>query len=81
MFSKQHIDIGILGYKIDEVDGYDNWLWPDVATFPSGISAAQMRQTLGLQLQRMTSQWFKEKNTRTYGLVRASNAGLPLFPM
>ena len=27
---------GVSGYKIDEVDGYDNWLWPDVATFPGG---------------------------------------------
>ncbi|WP_026260193.1 TIM-barrel domain-containing protein [Segetibacter koreensis] len=80
LFSKEHIDIGISGYKIDEVDGYDNWLWPDVATFPSGITAMQMRQTFGLQMQKMTSEWFKEKNTRTYGLVRASNAGASSFP-
>ncbi|MBD0288929.1 MAG: DUF5110 domain-containing protein, partial [Flavisolibacter sp.] len=80
LFSREHINIGVAGYKIDEVDGYDNWLWPDVATFPSGISAPQMRQTFGLQLQRMTSEWFKEKNTRTYGLVRASNAGASSLP-
>lgn len=80
LFSKEHINIGISGYKIDEVDGYDNWLWPDVATFPSGISAIQMRQTFGVQLQRMTADWFKEKNVRTYGLVRASNAGASSLP-
>ncbi|HEX8607213.1 MAG TPA: TIM-barrel domain-containing protein, partial [Pedobacter sp.] len=80
LFFREHINIGVAGYKIDEVDGYDNWLWPDVATFPSGISAPQMRQTFGLQLQRMTSEWFKEKNTRTYGLVRASNAGASSLP-
>ena len=67
-------------YKIDEVDGYDFWLWPDVATFPSGISAEQMRQTYGLTLQNMTTGWFKEQNKRTYGLVRGSNAGASSFP-
>ena len=36
---KEHMSIGVSGYKIDEVDGHDIWLWPDVATFPSGLSA------------------------------------------
>ena len=31
---KDQVDIGVSGYKIDEVDGYDHYLWPDVATFP-----------------------------------------------
>jgi alpha-D-xyloside xylohydrolase len=79
-FFKNHLDIGVGGYKIDEVDGFDNWLWPDVATFPSGTSAEQMRQIYGLSLQSMTAGWFKEKNQRTYGLVRASNAGASSFP-
>jgi alpha-glucosidase (family GH31 glycosyl hydrolase) len=79
-FVKHHIDLGVGGYKIDEVDGYDVWLWPDVATFPSGTAAEQMRQVYGLVLQRMTSRWFKEKNVRTYGLVRGSNAGASAFP-
>lgn len=74
-FLTNHIDIGVSGYKIDEVDGFDNWLWPDVATFPSGISAEQMRQIYGLKIQKLTGEWFKERNQRTYGLVRASNAG------
>lgn len=25
------------GFKVDEVDGYDHWLWPDLAEFPSGL--------------------------------------------
>ncbi|MFT3705733.1 MAG: glycoside hydrolase family 31 protein [Agriterribacter sp.] len=79
-FITNHIDIGVSGYKIDEVDGYDGWLWPDVATFPSGLSAEQMRQIYGLQIQKLTAQWFKEKNQRTYGLVRASNAGASGLP-
>ncbi|PHN06566.1 TIM-barrel domain-containing protein [Flavilitoribacter nigricans] len=79
-FTEHHIDLGVSGYKIDEVDGYDRWVWPDVATFPSGTSAEEMRQIYGLMVQRMTADWFREKNRRTYGLVRASNAGASSFP-
>ena len=73
-------DIGVSGYKIDEVDGYDHYLWPDVATFPSGISAEQMRQTYGLLMMRYSAEMFHKKNQRTYGLVRANNAGGVSFP-
>jgi alpha-glucosidase (family GH31 glycosyl hydrolase) len=72
---KEHVSIGVSGYKIDEVDGYDYYLWPDVATFPSGLSAEQMRQTYGLWVQKITADMYREKNVRTFGLVRASNAG------
>jgi alpha-D-xyloside xylohydrolase len=44
LFSKQHLDIGVSGYKVDETDGYDVWLWPDGAKFPSGLSGEQIRQ-------------------------------------
>ena len=79
-FAKAHLDIGVSGLKIDEVDGYDRWLWPDVATFPSGTEAEQMRQTYGLLLQDMITDEYRKKNMRTYGLVRASNAGASRFP-
>jgi len=79
-FLKEHINIGVSGYKIDEIDGFDNWLWPDVAIFPSGYSGEQMRQVYGLLMQRMTTGWFRERNQRTYGLIRASNAGASSFP-
>jgi alpha-glucosidase (family GH31 glycosyl hydrolase) len=72
---KDQIGIGVSGYKIDEVDGYDHYLWPDVAKFPSGLSAEQMRQTYGLLLQRYSADIYHKQNKRTYGLVRASNAG------
>src|SRR3546814_345515 len=68
---ENQVDIGVSGYKIDEIDGYDSWLWPDVATFPSGISGEQMRQTYGLLVQRYTTEMFRDRNTRTFGLVRA----------
>lgn len=77
---REHISIGVSGYKIDEVDGYDRYLWPDVATFPSGISAEQMRQTYGLWVQRATTELYEKRNQRTFGLVRGSNAGASAFP-
>ncbi len=80
IFEKEHIGIGISGYKIDEIDGFDNWLWPDVASFPSGISGEQMRQVFGLKIQRLTLDWFRKYNRRTYGLARASNAGGASLP-
>ncbi len=39
-----------------------------------------MRQTYGLMVQQMTAAWFREINKRSYGLVRASNAGASSFP-
>ena len=77
---KHQLDIGVSGFKMDENDGFDAWLWPDVARFPSGIPAEQMRQLYGLMMQKMTAQLYREQNRRTYGLVRASNAGGASFP-
>lgn len=77
---KDQVGIGVSGYKIDEVDGYDYYLWPDVATFPSGLAAEQVRQTYGLQLQRYTTDMYRKHNQRTFGLVRASNGGGSSFP-
>jgi alpha-D-xyloside xylohydrolase len=77
---KDQVDIGVSGYKIDEVDGYDYYLWPDVATFPSGKDGEQMRQTYGLLAQRYSAEMYHARNQRTYGLVRASNAGANSFP-
>ena len=72
---KNHLDIGISGYKFDEVDGYDFWLWPDHATFPSGNDAVEIRQLYGLILQDMFTDHFHGQNKRTYGLVRSSYTG------
>ncbi|SMO54257.1 TIM-barrel domain-containing protein [Fodinibius sediminis] len=77
---ENQVDRGVSGYKIDEVDGYDRWVWPDVATFPSGVTAEQMRQTYGLLVQRYSEDMFEKRNRRTFGLVRASNGGGTSFP-
>ena len=72
---KDQVDIGVSGYKIDEVDGGDHYLWPDVAVFPSGISAIRTRQTYGVLAMKMTDELYRQRNERTFGLVRANNAG------
>ena len=77
---KYELDIGVSGFKMDENDGYDNWLWPDVTLFPSKTPAEQMRQLYGVMMQKMTAQVYRDQNRRTYGLVRASNAGAVSFP-
>ena len=74
-FGQEHIGKGVSGYKIDETDGYDHYLWPDVAAFPSGLSAEQVRQTYGMQWQKITAEMFHKRNIRTYGLTRATNGG------
>ncbi len=79
-FEKEHVKIGVSGYKIDEVDGYDSYVWPDVATFPSGHTSEQMRQTYGLLVQKYSYEMFRKNNRRTYSLVRGSNAGGSSFP-
>lgn len=71
---------GVSGYKIDECDGYDKWLWPDHASFPSGHSAAAVRNVFGVRLQRLLTELFRSRGQRTYGLVRASNAGAAPLP-
>lgn len=68
------------GFKVDEVDGYDNWLWPDLATFPSGHDGEQMRQTYGLFLQRLLVDLYRGLNRRTLGQVRGTNGFASSFP-
>jgi len=77
---EEHVALGVSGYKLDECDGLDQWLWPDHAEFPSGLSAAQLRQTYGVRFQKLTTELFRKRGRRTYGLVRASNAGAASFP-
>jgi alpha-glucosidase (family GH31 glycosyl hydrolase) len=68
------------GFKIDEVDGYDHWLWPDLAAFPSGHDGEQLRQTYGLLLQRLVQDLYRGLNRRTLGQVRGSNGGAAPLP-
>ncbi|MBM7567829.1 TIM-barrel domain-containing protein [Paenibacillus sacheonensis] len=77
--AQRHVNIGVSGYKIDEVDGSEltgnSWMFPAQARFPSGLDGGRMRQIYGLLMQNITERAFKKKNVRTLGLVRATNAG------
>lgn len=74
------LDLGVSGYKVDEVDGFDIWLWPDHAAFPSRIPGDQMRQVYGVLWQRELDRLFRASNRRTFGLVRGSNGGASRLP-
>jgi len=78
--NKHQLDMGVSGYKIDEVDGVDKWLFPDVASFPSGHDGEYMRQVYGNLVMQLTDEMYRNKNTRTYGLIRAANAGSVKYP-
>ncbi|HEY3378800.1 MAG TPA: TIM-barrel domain-containing protein [Armatimonadota bacterium] len=79
-----HVAIGVSGYKLDECDGSEltgaSWIFPPQTTFPSGVDGEQMRQVFGLLFQRMTADIFHQRDQRTYGLVRAGNAGSVSLP-
>ncbi len=77
---RTHLAMGVSGYKLDECDGFDQWLWPDHAEFPSGLTGVQLRQQYGVLFQRMITELFRSRDERTYGLARASNAGAVSFP-
>ena len=79
-WNKHQLDIGVSGYKMDENDGYDGWIFPDVAVFPSGLTGEQMRQIYGSLMQSTQNEMFRARNQRTYGLVRAANAGTVSYP-
>ena len=79
-WTEHQLALGVSGYKMDENDGYDNWFFPDVSVFPSGLTGEQMRQIYGSLMQSTQMEMFRERNQRTYGLVRAGNAGTVSYP-
>ncbi|MCK0156104.1 DUF5110 domain-containing protein [Cellulophaga sp. F20128] len=79
-FEKNVVSVGVSGLKIDEVDGFDRWLWPDYAQFPSGLDGETMRSIYGTLTQKWSADLYRKQNTRTYGLVRAGNVGSVSLP-
>ena len=73
LFSK-----GVDSLKIDEVDNQpfkpDPWSFPDTSTFPSGLDGEQMHSLFGILCQQTLLAPFRDKNLRTWGLVRNSGA-------
>ena len=80
---KNHVDIGISGYKADECDNSDftgNWSFPEISKFPSGADGEQMHSLFGLRYQDAIVKIFEEKQQRTFGLVRSSGALAAPYP-
>ena len=73
---RRHLDLGVSGYKIDEVDE----LSTEHMLFPSGLCGEQMRQIHGLIMQKTYLEMFRNVSRRTCGLVRGSNAGGSPYP-
>ncbi len=73
LFSK-----GVDSMKIDEVDNQpfkpDPWSFPDYSRFPSGLDGEQMHSLFGTLAQQALLEPFRQKNQRTWGLVRESGA-------
>lgn len=69
---------GVDSMKIDEVDNQpfkpDPWSFPDYSRFPSGLDGEQMHSLFGLLAQQTLLKPFRDKNRRTWGLVRDSGA-------
>jgi len=78
--AEEHLSIGISGYKIDEVDGYDQWLWPEHATFPSGTSGETMRQAYGMIMQNMLYTNLFHRNNTTRAPTRSCAPATPGRP-
>lgn len=83
---KTFADYGISGFKMDECDnsnlalGNSTWSFPELSTFPSGITGEQMHQVFGLLYQKTVNNIYKKLNQRTYMDVRASNAFASSYP-
>jgi alpha-D-xyloside xylohydrolase len=74
---KEHIRIGVSGFKLDECDNSDftgGWSFPECSRFPSGLDGEQMHSHFGLAYQETIEGIFRRRNTRTYQLVRSTNA-------
>ncbi|MEM6569470.1 MAG: TIM-barrel domain-containing protein [Planctomycetota bacterium] len=78
---REHVAIGVSGYKTDEVDGFDRWLWPDHAVFPSGTPAETLRQSYGTLLQKhYLERIFRPRDLRTCALVRSMGGCASGYP-
>jgi alpha-D-xyloside xylohydrolase len=80
---KEHVALGVSGYKLDECDNSDftgNWSFPEISAFPSGADGEQMHSLFGLRYQDAILSIFERRKQRTYGLVRSSQALAAPYP-
>ena len=88
VFARHHqtefVDNGVSGFKLDECDNSDYiaspWAFPETSEFPGGMDGEQMHSEFGLLYQHTVLRTFRERNQRTYSLVRSSHAGASPYP-
>jgi len=74
------VNKGITAFKLDECDAADykdaanQWSFPEMARFPSGIDGEQMHQLFGVLYQKSLLDIFNKQNKRTLFDVRSSQA-------
>ncbi len=77
---KYLVNKGITAFKLDECDAADykdaanQWSFPDISHFPSGIDGEQMHQLFGVLYQKSLLEVFNKQNKRTLFDVRSSHA-------
>ena len=80
---REFVEHGISGFKLDECDNSDytnNWSFPELSTFPSGVDGEQMHCLFGLRYQDAIQGGFERQKRRTLGLVRSSHALAAPYP-
>lgn len=81
---RDHISIGVSGYKLDECDNSDfissPWSFPETTQFPSGLDGEQMHSLFGLNYQEALDSLFRRRNQRSFHLVRNSHAFASPYP-
>jgi alpha-D-xyloside xylohydrolase len=69
---------GVSGFKLDECDhqplSATPWSFPECSQFPSGLDGEQMHLVFGSLYQQTLLAPYRQRNQRTFGLVRASGA-------
>ena len=80
---KEHVAIGVCGYKLDECDNSDftgEWSFPEISRFPSGADGEQMHSLFAMRYQDCLLRIFERRRQRTYGMVRSAHALAAPYP-
>lgn len=81
---KEHVALGVSGYKLDECDSSDfivfPWSFPEISEFPSGLDGEQMHSLMGVNYMETIDSIFRARNLRTYSEVRNAHALSSSYP-
>jgi alpha-glucosidase (family GH31 glycosyl hydrolase) len=81
---REHLDIGVAAYKLDECDGSDftgGWYFPDTCHFPGGMTGAEMHNLYGLLYQKTMYDGIRQALAkRSMFLCRGNYTGGQRYP-